>query len=363
MATIKGKLKWNEFISFPSNGDSEENITFISNGMAYIGLVVYDNGHPGYYCVSYKSPYGVETAITEQADQGVALLQVYDEYRIMDFGEKGMDIDDELFECFVVPNAVQIYTVRDKLTQIAENEQKVYDAGIEKGKQAEYDAFWDSVQQNGNRTDYSDAFSWWGCEDLNPKYKIVPTYGNNSARGMIYRNANLKRLYAKDFDLSQLPNPSSASADYTFSLCSSLEVVEDVGLPAVKTLQYSFASNPALKQVDVIRVAEETTVKDLLINCPELITVNIEGTIGQSGINLRYSKKLSRASIESFIYALSDTASGQSITFSKAAVDEAFGFVWDEVDENGNPLFTPGSASQDWRDLEGEKTNWTITLV
>lgn len=256
-------------------------------------------------------------------------------------------------------------TIADKVRRAKSDLDAVHNAGVEEGKakggynegfEDAYDSFWDAVQQNGNRTDYADAFVWWGCEDLNPKYKIVPTYGSNAARGMIYRNPNLKRLYSKDFDLSQLPNPSSASVDYTFSLCSSLEVVEDIGLPAVKTLQYSFVNNAALKQVDVIRVAKETIVKDLLRSCPELVTVNIEGTIGQTGINLQESKKLSRASIESIIRALSDEASGQSITFSKAAVDEAFAWYI-----GGNKV--EGSVSGAWTGLKDSKSNWAITLV
>ena len=40
-------------------------------------------------------------------------------------------------------------SIADKLTTIAENEQKVFDAG----KQAEYDEFWDSFQSKGTRKD------------------------------------------------------------------------------------------------------------------------------------------------------------------------------------------------------------------
>ena len=66
-------------------------------------------------------------------------------------------------------------SIADKLVTIAENERKVYDAGYTKGKtegggdsydrgvadgrRAEYDAFWDNLQSNGNRTQYAVAFS------------------------------------------------------------------------------------------------------------------------------------------------------------------------------------------------------------
>ena len=41
-------------------------------------------------------------------------------------------------------------SIADKLTTIAENEQRVYDAG----KQAQYDEFWDDFQKNGTEYMY-----------------------------------------------------------------------------------------------------------------------------------------------------------------------------------------------------------------
>ena len=53
--------------------------------------------------------------------------------------------------------------LEQKAKLAAENMPKVYDSaynqgfkkGIEQGKQAEYDEFWDAYQDNGNRTSYS----------------------------------------------------------------------------------------------------------------------------------------------------------------------------------------------------------------
>ena len=64
-------------------------------------------------------------------------------------------------------------SVADKLVIIAENEQKVYEAG----QKTEYDRFWDVYQDNGKRVSYSGAFygSGWTDETFKPKYDIVPT--------------------------------------------------------------------------------------------------------------------------------------------------------------------------------------------
>ena len=47
--------------------------------------------------------------------------------------------------------------------------------GIEEGKQAEYDRFWDGYQGNGNATYYNHRFAGqgWNRETFRPKYNIV----------------------------------------------------------------------------------------------------------------------------------------------------------------------------------------------
>ena len=60
-----------------------------------------------------------------------------------------------------------------------------YEAGMQAGKQFEYDRFWDSVQENGDRTAYTNGFSGasWNDETYNPKYDIK-SGGLNSANNM-----------------------------------------------------------------------------------------------------------------------------------------------------------------------------------
>ena len=67
-------------------------------------------------------------------------------------------------------------SIAEKLVTVAENQQKVFDAG----KKAEYDRFWDAFQDYGNRTVYTNAFCYdgWNDEIYNPKYTIRPTSCN-----------------------------------------------------------------------------------------------------------------------------------------------------------------------------------------
>ena len=124
---------------------------------------------------------------------------------------------------------------------------------------------------------------------------------------------------------------------------------------------YFCCYNGNLKKVACIRLDENSIVSNMLYSCEKLEDVTIEGTIGQSGIDLKWSTKLSRASIESFINALSETASGQRITFSITAVKNAFGGgAWDS-DGDGKDDTIMGSV--EWIDLMNSKSNWTITLA
>jgi hypothetical protein len=63
-------------------------------------------------------------------------------------------------------------TTAEKLVKIAENEQKVYEAG----QKAEYDRFWDAYQEYGTKNRYNYAFAGWGWTDdvFKPKYNIAP---------------------------------------------------------------------------------------------------------------------------------------------------------------------------------------------
>ena len=79
------------------------------------------------------------------------------------------------------------------------------------------------------------------------------------------------------------------------------------------------------------------------MGCIELRNITFSGTIGKD-IDFQKSTKLTKASIESIINALSSTASGVTVTFSQIAVNNAF-------------------STDEWNALIATKPNWTISLV
>ena len=112
-------------------------------------------------------------------------------------------------------------SIAEKLEIVAENQQKVYEAG----QQAMYDAFWDDFQKNGNRTNYWYGFAGvgWTAETLKPKYKIAIAEDSRNVQnavGMFYRcggnayngNPNTRIDFSTiqdKFDFSGLKNANS----------------------------------------------------------------------------------------------------------------------------------------------------------
>lgn len=236
-------------------------------------------------------------------------------------------------------------SIAEKLTSVAENQQKVYDAG----KQAEYDRFWDKFQQNGNRTDYAFAFAGagWNSETLKPKYPVTPTYCFEMFRSC--RKIDITNV-GVDFDFSKSTSFSN------FAHSSAILHFGVVDTTSATGLSYTFYNCSWLTTIDKLILKSDGSQtmggNYTFYNCDSLKNIVIEGVIG-SNISFRWSP-LTKASIESVMAALSDTASGCSVAFSKAAVNTAF--------ETAEGL-EDGSASDAWQALVATKDNWTVSLV
>jgi hypothetical protein len=138
-------------------------------------------------------------------------------------------------------------------------------------------------------------------------------------------------------------------------LCTRLGVLD---FSKVLSVGDCFAYSKNLKTIDKLIVSANTQYsKNAFGECPNLENLTIEGTIGQSGLDLHWSTKLSKASIQSIIWALDlnspDTA--KTVTFSLTAVRAAFG---DDVTEDGwgNEEFLNLVAT-------ARVCGWTINLV
>ena len=230
-------------------------------------------------------------------------------------------------------------SIAEKLTQIAENEQAVFEAG----KKSEYDTFWDVYQENGNMTYYAYAFAGvgWTQSVFKPKYNIepvTPTSMFSSSRIVDIRPQTI----GVDVDFSKCTS--------FYYLCSNSTIkyigVVDCSSAQSASLSYIFSSAKELVSVEKVIMPEMDSAgfaDKSFENAVKLEHIRIEGVIHRS-TSLRWSPLLSKASMESMINALSDTAEGQTITFSQAAKNNAF-------------------TDSEWAALIGTKPNWTFSLA
>lgn len=197
------------------------------------------------------------------------------------------------------------------------------DAAFEAGRKAERDLFWDTMQNGGDKQNYYYAFSYSRFTDANffPKYDIKCSDGTTPGRYVFYNASNIT-----DTKVGVYANSNNA--------------------------QYIFYGS-GLVTIRSFYVYETTNLNNAFGNCTALENITMSGVIGKD-VSFENSDKLTHDSIVSIINTLSATMTGQAVTFSETAVNNAFETSSGAAD---------GKASAEWNALVATKSNWTITLV
>ena len=225
------------------------------------------------------------------------------------------------------------------LTTIAENTPKVYEAGkktIIDSIDGLYRFFTGlgSKAQNMQLLPYILEKDWQG-QTVNMQYTfqdnmiITEFTGLKNARvtsphGMFLRCVNLKTVS----NLEKLIVGMLVTD--LFNGCSSLEDAGTINFEGVVYATRAFTGCIALKEIQIV------------------------GTIKLS-LDFQDSTLLSKESIKSIVNALSQTTSGLTITFSKTAVNNAFGINVDD------PTTYPEGS--EYYILRNSKSNWTFNYV
>lgn len=190
-------------------------------------------------------------------------------------------------------------TRAEKLQMIAENEQKVFEAG----KKSEQEDFWDVFQNKGTAANYRYAFCYSRFDDstFNPKYDINCTDVESSAQYMFYQSA-----------------------------------VTDtkVGIYAPSTNAVYCFRDSALETIRLFSVHASTIFTNTFTGCSKLRNITMGGTIGQD-ISFSASSLLSADSIQSIIDALGTVTSTKTITFHTSVVAKL-------TDEQVNQIVSKG---------------------
>ena len=210
--------------------------------------------------------------------------------------------------------------IADKLVTIAENEQKVYNAGY----QAHLKWFWDGMLNYGNPANYVGRFRrWTNTEIYQPNHNIVHSLS------------------------------AAESANSTFYEAFFTDLKVDNVFSDVSNLFYFCYYCTSLVNARTLHVTEKTSYSTPFGGCSKLEEIRFNGTIGKNGLSFKDSTKLSKDSHISTIEHLSATTSGLTVTFSRIAVNKAF-----ETSSGAND----GSTSTEWTTLVASKSNWTISL-
>lgn len=161
-----------------------------------------------------------------------------------------------------------------------------YSEGVDEGQESAYHAFWDTWQQNGNRTSYIACFAGqaWTDELYNPKYPINAT--------------------------------SHAGEMFKYSQITSTKV------PIVTDMGYTtsvFQGCTKLKTIPSLKVTENNQTFSAWFNdCPKLEEINFtEDSVIAKNISFFQSPLLNTASVNGIIQALKDLtgATAQTLTF------------------------------------------------
>ena len=252
-------------------------------------------------------------------------------------------------------------SIAEKLTTVAENVPKVYDAGKQTGHDEYWSAIWDAIQIGGKRTEYASFFryEYWNEDTFRPKYDMRLT-GSSSL--MFDRFGGEAKTTTKSIDLAQIfedcgvvldtSQSTNLSNFFYYSSVSRVPAISAVG--CTSTIIGTFAACSKLETVDKFILKEDGSniFRDIFLNDSSLRNIIIEGTIGHS-IDFKHSP-LSKDSILSIFNALSDTITGMTLTLRLSAVNTAF-----ETSAGASD----GSTSEEWATLIATKPNWTISLV
>ena len=241
-------------------------------------------------------------------------------------------------------------SISDKLTQIAENQQKVFEAG----KQVEYDRFWDSYQEGGKRTNYTAVFAnGWNDEIFNPKYDFILT---NASQMFQYSKITTLASKLKEKGLKLDTSAITGASAIQMFQGARVKDIPELDLRNCTNIGYILGSNAKVETVEKFIISEKATqnASNWFSGAARLTHIIFDGVLAVTGVSLNRSVLLDKESIVSLVNILSTTTSGLTVTLSLTAVNKAF-----ETSENAND----GSTSAEWQALVNTKPNWTISVA
>lgn len=254
-----------------------------------------------------------------------------------------------------IKTAIEEKGVTIQETELLNEYPSKIDEVYEAGKEANYDEFWDNFQHNQTHLCH---FPYWHRDCFYPKYSMV-LKGRQAENFLLFDNYS---DYTVGFDFAERLEGCGITIDFS-QATQTIRCFQNTKISRLPELDFSnssnlsncFSANKYLKTIDKLIVSEKAVFEYTFNDCPLLEDLTIEGTIAKNGFDVRQSTKLSKESHISIIDALSQTASGLTVTFSKQAVNNAFGINVD------NPSTYPEGS--EFYELRNSRNNWTFNYA
>lgn len=193
-------------------------------------------------------------------------------------------------------------SIAEKLTAIAENEQKVYDAGKDAGRTAVFNGF----QDYGKRTNYERAFARWNVDGIRPAYDINATH----CQYMFYNIASGSAcdLTARLVECGVTLDTSKCTAfEWAFYAATKITRVPVISTVSAAKVDYVFLYS-SIETIDKLVLKDDgtQTFTEVFTACSVLKNLVVEGVIGQDGFNVATCPELTHDSLASILNALKD---------------------------------------------------------
>lgn len=246
--------------------------------------------------------------------------------------------------------------IDNRIIQLKQDFDEVFEAGKVKGKEEYSEAWWDRYLKYANlNSNTLFSGSGWDKNTLMPRNRTIKP---KQAPAM-FQNFLALSGYGDAFDLVEHLKELNTIID--FSECTSMNNLFNwacftrigvIDFSSTNASSSAFA-NSKIGIIDKIIVHENLSFSSTFLNLSATTHMIVEGVIGKNGFDVQWMTNLDKESLTSIINCLSDNTSGLAVTLSLDAVNSAF-----ETSQGAND----GSASQEWAELTGRKTNWSISL-
>lgn len=221
-----------------------------------------------------------------------------------------------------------------------------HDQGEEEGSASARFSFWNNYQHEGEPI--TAAFMFAGAGWTKDTFRPVHPIIITSGFSMFRSCGDIGDLETALQECGVYLDTSKATTlEHAFGW-SGITRVGKIDTSGMSTLYHTFSQAHNLETIDALCLKDGTqSFTSTFLNCYVLKNITISGVIGND-FDIHWSP-LSADSLRSVIRALSAEAVGKTVSFSKAAVEAAF----------------PGASegtNEEWNNGISAKANWTFVL-